>query len=98
MPKVTRKERQEIEDFLHNEDINDASLYSIMEDRITVIRNYISDGPGWCGDIFLVVWGEPNFITIVGRRDRDSTYEVMYDITDCGLVRVGWGADAPEDQ
>ena len=39
---------------------------------IIVKRDYCSDGPGWCGDLFIIIWGEPEFMTYIGKSTREE--------------------------
>lgn len=98
MPKVTNQELIEIQDFLREQvDIYYDVDYDIMPSRITVIRNYMPDGPSWTGDLFFIVWGEADFITVVGKKPIAAPggmipykYEVIYDIAEGELKDVGW--------
>ena len=49
------------------------SLQEQLECRdILVKRDYCSDGPGWVGDLFIIIWGEPNFMTYIGKTTREE--------------------------
>jgi len=39
---------------------------------IFVKRDYVSDGPGWCGDLFIIIWGEPEFMTYIGKSTKEE--------------------------
>lgn len=46
------------------------------------VDNYISDGPGYAGPIYTIVWGgDPSFVTIIGYR-ADAMYVIVESI-DC---------------
>lgn len=47
--------------------------HTLLDAHASVIHNYIPDGPGWCGSIVTLVWGECLYVTLVGFND-DSTW------------------------
>ena len=64
-------------------DIEDAVLQ--LKGMITsVIRGYQSDGPGWCGDLFIFIGGEPNLMFYVGRssyppaRRNEEEWQIFF--------------------
>jgi hypothetical protein len=47
-------------------------------DEIMVREDYISDGPGFCGKLAVIFWGEPQFLTIIGDNgSTDTNWEVI---------------------
>ena len=63
--------------------------------NVRVIEGYMSDGPGWCGDLAWVVWGECCFQTLL-RRDHGKAWQVEYNIDDMTPrgSEIGLGARA----
>jgi len=37
--------------------------HEVDPSRVAVFDNYISDGPGYCGTVAVVLFGEPDYIT-----------------------------------
>ena len=48
----------------------EESLEQLESRDIIVKRDYCSDGPGWCGDLFIIIWGEPEFMSYIGKTRR----------------------------
>jgi len=67
-----------------------VELHAELRDnpRVRVIRNYISDGPGFFGDIFFICFGGgPEFHLVIGHykaKDKES-----WDIYDSEFPRQG---------
>lgn len=52
-------------------------------DDILVTDNYISDGPGFAGSIAFIVWGEPQFVSILTRPPAcDGPWTLINETTD----------------
>lgn len=81
----------------------DVDEVTFDSDNVRVIERYVPDGPGWCGDLAWVVWGEACFQTIL-RRDASGnvpgtappTWRVEYTIDDMTPTGsdIGLGARA----
>lgn len=52
--------------------------------RVMVIDNYISDGPGYAGAVYLVVHGEPHYVTVI--TECDEGLEIITETTDDCMV------------
>jgi hypothetical protein len=46
------------------EDVKDHWAYKI--------EKYITDGPGYSGDLYVIVWGIPNAVTTLERAENGS--------------------------
>jgi len=50
----------------------------LSDQRCSIIKNYMSDCPSWCGDIALVVGGDSCYKTILHKtNDKWEVYETM---------------------
>ncbi len=50
--------------------------------HLAKLTEYMTDGPGWCGDIYVMVWGgSPEYITTVGRTSEGL--EILTHVGDC---------------
>lgn len=50
----------------------------ILSHEVRIIRHYVSDGPGWIGDMYIFVWGEPQFMTSLGYG-YDTGWQIFFD-------------------
>jgi len=60
MSKVKKRELKEIREVFDRDYGSDASSpeeHEIQEENVAILRNYITDCPGFAGDIALVVFG-----------------------------------------
>ena len=60
------------------------------DDRIRVVRNFLSDGPGFMGDVFFVLFGGgPEYHLIVGHYKSYDLYKSSkresWEVYSCGL-------------
>lgn len=79
----TDLEKQEIADFLqelHGLDEEErGDLYDKMENTVC-IPNYMTDSPGFCGSLYIIVWpGAPEIITYLTRVTRIDKFHVIFD-------------------
>ena len=74
------KEYTEIEKALneyYGDDFFEGRLY---EQNCSIIKNYMSDCPSWCGDIALVVGGDSCYKTILHKTNgKWEVYETMHE-------------------
>jgi hypothetical protein len=55
---------------------------SFEPERVKVIHGYVSDGPGWTGNLAWVVHGERCFQTILKQAAGGDPWTVLYEIND----------------
>ena len=84
--KVDSKTYKQVSETLYNHWGSTKDDYKIDKDRMTIIKNYMSDCPSWTGDIVFVVGGESCFIDIVVRNSGTDKWWVMYQINENELV------------
>lgn len=78
LPKLlTEQEIKEIAVALHAMEPNTGETAADIEDDIREhwgykIENYITDGPGYSGTLYVIVWGVPNAVTTLERQEDGS--------------------------
>lgn len=61
-----------------NDDFITDRLPDLVREEVMVREDYISDGPGFCGKLAVIFWGEPQFLTVVGDNgSTDTNWEVI---------------------
>lgn len=53
-------------------------IADLTGEEVMLREDYISDGPGFCGKLAVIFWGEPQFVTIIGDNgSTDTNWEVI---------------------
>ena len=53
----------------HSDDYILDRIPTLACEEIMLRENYISDGPGFAGNLAVIFWGEPCFLTVIGTSD-----------------------------
>ncbi len=65
-------ERNEVNEAIHKEYFSPADgdkvVDHIKDYNIIVIDNYMSDGSGYHGPVYILVWGEPHCVDVLTRK------------------------------
>lgn len=54
---------------------------------VNVVENYESDCPGYNGTVFIILWGEVCFVSMLGYEDKEQTR--LCNLSDIEQVNIG---------
>lgn len=82
---LTDREFAEIARFLFDDNGEGFEGSEEMEEEIRScwaykIEDYVTDGPGYAGELYVIVWGFPNAVTTLERTEDGSFH--AYDLGD----------------
>jgi len=84
--KATKAELKSISKAVNNLYGFDKDELYVDEDRVAIIRNYISDCPSWVGDVAFVIFGDVEFNLIL--RKTNNIWKPYKDINEDTLIRL----------
>jgi len=84
--KATKEELKSISKAVNNLYGFDKDELYVDEDRVAIIRNYISDCPSWVGDVAFVIFGDVEFNLIL--RKTNNIWKPYKDINEDTLIRL----------
>ncbi len=68
---ANQKERDEVNAAIHHKYFGssdgDKVIDHIKDYLVIVVENYMSDGPGYVGPVYIMIWGEPGCVDVLTR-------------------------------
>lgn len=65
---------------------SDPVDWDIEADNVAIIPSFIPDGPGWCGDVAMVLGGCVSYLTILERNSGADSWRVAHFINEGELA------------